>query len=75
FLEAARRLELPPARVAVVDAALAGVEAAGKGAFGLVVGVVREGGQADELRAAGAGAVVADLGEVEVRGRVLPLSP
>lgn len=74
FLEAAHRLELPPARVAVVDAALAGVEAAGKGAFGLVVGVVRESGQADELRAAGAGAVVTDLGEVEVRGRVLPLS-
>ncbi|MEW9554270.1 HAD family hydrolase [Nonomuraea sp. NPDC050783] len=74
FLEAARRLELPPGRVAVVDAALPGVEAAGKGAFGLVLGVVREGGRAAELRAHGAGAVVADLGDVEVRGRVLPLT-
>ncbi|WP_188188120.1 HAD family hydrolase [Nonomuraea sp. SYSU D8015] len=74
FLEAARRLGLPPARVAVVDAALPGVEAGEKGAFGLVVGVVREGGAAGELRAQGAGVVVSDLGEIEVRGRVLPLT-
>ncbi|MCK2216746.1 hydrolase [Actinomadura sp. ATCC 31491] len=72
LLEAARRLELPPARVAVVDAALPGVEAAGKGAFGLVIGVVRESGRAGELRAHGAAIVVADLADVEVRGRVLP---
>ncbi|MFI7703713.1 HAD family hydrolase [Nonomuraea sp. NPDC049480] len=74
FLEAARRLNLPPAGVAVVDAALPGVEAGGKGSFGLVVGVVREGGTAGELRAHGAGVVVSDLGEIEVRGRVLPLT-
>jgi HAD superfamily hydrolase (TIGR01509 family) len=72
FLEACRRLDRPAAEVAVVDAALPGVEAAGKGGFGLVVGVVREGGAAGELRAHGAGVVVPDLGEIEVRGRVLP---
>jgi beta-phosphoglucomutase-like phosphatase (HAD superfamily) len=73
FLEAARRLDLPPNRVAVVDAALPGIEAGEKGSFGLVVGVVREGGGAGELLDRGAGIVVSGLGEIEVRGRVLPL--
>ena len=50
FLEAARRLGVPPARAVVVEDALAGVEAGRAGAFGLVVGVDRGGnaaGQAD----------------------------
>ncbi|KAB8193211.1 HAD hydrolase-like protein [Nonomuraea phyllanthi] len=80
LLEAARRLALPAAQVAVVDSALAGIEAAGKGGFGLVVGVAGdEGGasgtRAESVAAAGAGMVVADLGEVVVRGRVPPIPP
>ncbi|TMR98651.1 HAD family hydrolase [Nonomuraea basaltis] len=74
FLEAARRMDLPAAKVAVVDAALPGIEAGKKGGFGLVVGVVRDGGGPAELHARGADVVVSDLGEIEVRGRVLPLS-
>lgn len=72
FLEAARRLALPAAGAAVVDAALPGVEAGGKGGFGLVVAVARDGAEAAELRAAGAEVVVSDLSELAVRGRVPP---
>ncbi|HEV8572765.1 MAG TPA: beta-phosphoglucomutase family hydrolase, partial [Actinomycetota bacterium] len=38
FLEAARRLGVEPARAAVVEDALAGVEAGRRGRFGLVIG-------------------------------------
>ncbi|MGN9842810.1 HAD family hydrolase [Nonomuraea sp. H19] len=71
FLEAARRLELPAVKVAVADSALPGIEAARKGGFGLLVAVAGDGGAA-ELRAHGAQVVVAGLGEIEVRGKVLP---
>ena len=63
FLEAARRLDIAPARAAVFEDALAGVAAGRAGGFGLVVGVDRI-GQRDELRAAGADIVVADLAEL-----------
>lgn len=63
FLEAARRLGVEPARAAVVEDALAGVEAGRAGNFGLVVGVAREADPA-ELEAHGADVVVADLGEL-----------
>lgn len=69
FLEAARRLGVPPERAAVVEDAFAGVEAGRRGGFGLVVGVDR-GGQRDALYARGAGVVVADLDELRVVGRV-----
>ncbi|MBF8190067.1 HAD hydrolase-like protein [Nonomuraea sp. K274] len=72
FAEAVRRLDLPAAKAAVVDAALPGIEAGRRGAFGLVVAVTREGAPA-ELRAHGADVVLLDLGELGVRGRVLPL--
>lgn len=65
FLEAARRLGVEPGRAAVVEDALAGVEAGRRGGFGLVVGVDRVGHPA-ELEAAGADVVVVDLGEVVV---------
>ena len=45
FLEAARRLQVAPAQAAVVEDALAGVEAGRRGRFQVVVGVDR-GGQA-----------------------------
>jgi trehalose-phosphatase len=65
FLEAARRLGVEPGRAAVVEDALAGVEAGRRGGFALVVGVDRTGHRA-ELQAAGADVVVEDLAEVAV---------
>jgi alpha,alpha-trehalase len=65
FLEAARRLEVEPARAAVVEDALAGVEAGRRGGFGLVIGVDRA-GHAEELRERGADILVGDLGEVRI---------
>ena len=65
FLEASRRLGAAPGRTAVVEDALAGVEAGRRGGFGLVVGVDRT-GHPGELEAAGADVVVGDLGEVVV---------
>jgi trehalose-phosphatase len=65
FLEAAGNLGVHPRRAAVVEDALAGVEAGRRGGFGLVVGVDRTGHRA-ELQAAGADVVVEDLGEVTV---------
>ena len=61
--EAARRLGVAPARTAVVEDAVAGVEAGRRGGFALVVGVDRH-GQADTLKKHGADVVVEDLGEL-----------
>jgi HAD superfamily hydrolase (TIGR01509 family) len=63
FVEAARRVGVPPRRAAVVEDALAGVEAGRAGKFGLVIGVSRHVDQ-DELRDAGAHVVVTDLEEL-----------
>lgn len=63
FLEAARRLGVPPQRIAVVEDAVAGVEAGRRGGFGLVIGVDRA-DHADELSASGADVVVSDLGDL-----------
>jgi alpha,alpha-trehalase len=63
FLEATRRLGVAPGRAAVVEDALAGVEAGRRGRFGVVVGVDR-GGQAAALAERGADMVVTDLGDL-----------
>lgn len=63
FLEAARRLGVAPAEAAVVEDAIAGVQAARRGGFGLVVGVDRA-GDPDVLATNGADLVVADLAEL-----------
>ncbi len=63
FLEAARRLDVEPARAVVVEDAIAGVQAGRAGDFGLVVGVDRT-GSAQDLKENGADIVVADLGEL-----------
>ena len=63
FVEAARRLGVDPPQAAVVEDALAGVEAGARGGFGFVVGVDRT-GHADALRATGADVVVSDLAEL-----------
>lgn len=65
FLAAARDLGIEPAQAAVLEDAVAGVQAGRAGDFGWVVGVDRH-GQADALRAAGADAVVGDLAELEL---------
>ena len=65
FLAAAARLGVLPARTAVVEDALSGVEAGRRGQFGLVIGVDRT-GHAAELYAHGADVVVRDLAEVHV---------
>jgi beta-phosphoglucomutase family hydrolase len=63
FLAGARALDVEPARAAVYEDALAGVEAGRAGGFGFVVGVDRV-GQAEALRAHGASVVVGDLSEL-----------
>jgi beta-phosphoglucomutase family hydrolase len=63
FAKAAELLKVPPGRAAVVEDAIAGVQAGRAGGFGLVIGVDR-GGNADGLRANGATVIVTDLGEL-----------
>jgi beta-phosphoglucomutase family hydrolase len=63
FLAAAHALGVKAAEAAVYEDALAGVEAGSAGGFGYVVGVDRL-GQAEALRAHGAGIVVSDLAEL-----------
>lgn len=63
YLEATKRLGVDPARTAVVEDALSGVEAGHRGGFRLVIGVDRL-GQAEALREHGADVVVDDLAQV-----------
>src|SRR5437763_10647465 len=63
FLAGARAVGVEPGQAAVVEDALAGVEAGRAGKFAVVVGVDRV-GQADALRAHGADVVVRDLAEL-----------
>jgi len=63
FLAAAVELEVQPAKTAVFEDALAGVEAARAGSFGYVVGVDRGAGAA-ALRGRGANVVVGDLADL-----------
>lgn len=62
FVEAARRLGVPPEHTAVVEDSRSGVEAGRRGGFGLVVGVDRS-RAARALRDGGADVVVRDLGD------------
>ena len=63
FLAATRCLGASPARTAVVEDALSGVQAGRAGGFGLVIGVARH-GDGGALRRSGADTVVADLEEL-----------
>jgi alpha,alpha-trehalase len=67
FLEAARRLGVAPDRAAVVEDALAGVEAGRRGRFAVVVGLDR-GGQTAALAEHGADVVVTDLSDLVLEG-------
>ena len=60
FLEAARRLGVSTEHSAVIEDALAGVEAGKEGGFAVVIGLDRT-GQRDELIKHGADIVVEDL--------------
>ena len=63
FLEAARRLAVPPSKAIVIEDAQAGVQAGRAGGFGVVIGVTRQ-NRADILRQFGADIVVEDLAEL-----------
>ena len=63
FLEAARRLGVPPPKGIVIEDALSGVQAGRAGGFGLVIGLNRR-DQAEALKQHGADVVVADLAEL-----------
>lgn len=65
FVEAAQRLGTSPDQTVVFEDSIAGVQAASRGGFGLVVGVDRT-GQGDALRRAGASVVVTSLDEIEL---------
>jgi alpha,alpha-trehalase len=69
FLRAAEVLGVVPEHALAVEDALAGVEAARAGGFGLVIGVDRT-GEGAALRAHGAHFVARDLGEVHVRPQI-----
>jgi trehalose-phosphatase len=65
FIEAAARLGAEPARTAVLEDAVAGVRAARRGDFALIIGVSRD-GQTEALREAGAHRVLHDLCGVRI---------
>jgi beta-phosphoglucomutase family hydrolase len=65
FLEAAARLGVAPGDSAVVEDAIAGVEAGRAGGFAVVIGVDRS-GDGRALRESGADVVLADLGLIDV---------
>lgn len=74
FLEAAKQLDVEPARAVVIEDAIAGVQAGRAGHFGLVIGVDRRVSPA-ELYAAGADVVVDDLAETIRMDDVRPRPP
>jgi beta-phosphoglucomutase family hydrolase len=63
YLHAAQLLRVDPGKAAVIEDAIAGVQAGRAGQFGLVIGVDR-GASAEALRQNGANLVVRDLGEL-----------
>jgi beta-phosphoglucomutase family hydrolase len=63
FLEAGRRLGVPPARAVVFEDAISGVQAGRSGGFGMVVGIDRL-GHPEELKENGADVVISDLAEL-----------
>lgn len=65
FLEAARRVGASPGRTVVVEDSRAGVEAARRGEFRLVIGLCRD-RDPSPLQEAGADLVVRDLAEVPI---------
>lgn len=69
YLVACKRLGIDPFRAVVVEDAISGVKAGRRGHFGLVIGVDRT-GHAEDLREAGADAVVKTLAAVRIENSV-----
>lgn len=65
FFQAAKELDVSPAKSVVVEDALSGVQAAKAGNFGLIIGVDRK-GQAEALKKNGADIVVSDLKHIKI---------
>jgi trehalose 6-phosphate phosphatase len=65
FIEAARRLGLPPADCLLVEDARAGVAAGKKGGFGCVAGLARNSGEEKGLQEAGADLLIHTLTELK----------
>ena len=65
FLHTARELRVEPARAAVIEDAVSGVQAGRRGGFGLVVGIDRAENRA-ALEAAGADVVLNDVSELDL---------
>jgi beta-phosphoglucomutase family hydrolase len=65
FLEAARRMNVPPSSTVVLEDAVSGVTAGRAGGFGLVVGVDRDGSR-DSLLEHGADVVVSDVRQIDL---------
>ena len=66
FLEAARRLDVPPRSGVVVEDAVVGVQAARAGGFGLVVGLAHDSPAAFRAQLSPADIVVSELDELDV---------
>ena len=71
FLEAARDLGIAPELTAVVEDAVAGVEAGVRGGFGRVIGIDR-GDNREALEQGGADIVVDDLAELSAEDLLMP---
>lgn len=71
FLEAARELGVSPARTAVVEDAVSGVQAGVRGDFGRIIGIDR-GGNREALERSGADLVVEDLAELSAEELIAP---
>jgi trehalose 6-phosphate phosphatase len=73
FLEAARQLQVKPARAVVIEDAVSGVQAGRAGKFGLVIGIARRRKRIPAEN--GADVVVEDLSEIRITGDVETAEP
>jgi beta-phosphoglucomutase-like phosphatase (HAD superfamily) len=70
YRDALEDLSVEPGRALAIEADAGGIAAAREAGLGLTIGVARDGSSAEQLRRAGADAIVADLQEL-----LGPLSP
>jgi trehalose 6-phosphate phosphatase len=75
FVEAARQLGCVPDRAAVLEDAAAGVMAARRGRFGLIIGIDRTGSQRKALLKTGADQVFDDLCRIGIQSAETELPP
>nr|WKN38635.1 trehalose-phosphatase [Tunicatimonas sp. TK19036] len=70
FLQAARMLKVEPSRAAVAEDAAAGIEAAVKAGFGLVIGILKE-NNSELLKQSKTDIIINNLGELAYTGNSL----